>query len=327
MLTVCLGVQLNKSLIISTAVVQVQFQSIFINTRCAYRRYRGLVTSWRQSCLFTLHMMCGNFIMKRFVRSALPSVYGVGITSLNLGDAVEEILELSQAGTPSSVFTLNLDHVVKLRRDPKFRLAYSHANVVTADGWPVAWVARRQNAPVERTTGADLVLPLIDRAAESGVPVFLLGSTANVLGRAGREFVRRSDGRVNIAGSLAPSKTVDAEGVEAEAAIEQIRKSGAKICFVALGAPKQELFSELARKKGLCCCMVCIGAALDFIAGEQVRAPQVLRDRGLEWAWRLAGNPRRLARRYFDSAVMFAYLAMSEMLKPKVNVDMRLPPN
>lgn len=265
--------------------------------------------------------------MTRIERKALPTVYGVQITSLNIGEAVKEVLELSQTGEPSSVFTLNLDHLVKLRRDPRFRLAYSKADVVTADGWPVAWVARRQNAPVERTTGADLVLPLIDLAAEKGVPVFLFGSTAGVLGRAGLEFVRRSEGRVNIVGSIAPSKEFDAEGREAEAAVEQIRESGAKICLVALGAPKQELFSDLARKKGLGCCMVCIGAALDFIAGEQVRAPQVLRDRGLEWAWRLAGNPRRLSRRYFESALMFAYLATSEMMKPHDKVDVRVPPN
>lgn len=261
----------------------------------------------------------------RLVEAASPRVCGVTITSPSLGRAVEDVLALAKAGKPSSVFTLNLDHAVKLRRDAKFREAYSNADVVTADGWPIAWIARRQDAVVERATGADLVLPLVDRAAMEQVPIFLLGTTPGVLARVGDELSLRTEGRLDIAGTFSPSNNFDPEGPEADAAIAQIRKSGAKICFVALGAPKQELFADYARSKGVSCSMVCIGAALDFIAGEQIRAPQTMRDNGLEWAWRLASNPRRLGARYLNCALMFAYLIAHETLRPRKPAHVRLP--
>ena len=81
-------------------------------------------------------------------------------------------------------------------------------------------------------------------------------------------------------------------------AIHRIRASGAKLCFVALGAPRQEVFAArcLDELKGTG--MLCIGAALDFIAGTQRRAPSITQKIGLEWVWRMLNDPRRLAPRY-----------------------------
>jgi exopolysaccharide biosynthesis WecB/TagA/CpsF family protein len=255
--------------------------------------------------------------MLRSFRGEAASVCGVHINSLNLESALEDTLRLARSDTPSAVFTLNLDHAVKLQRDAGFRAAYAAADVVTADGWPIAWIARMQDRRVKRTTGADLFLPLVAAAAEQQIPVFLFGTSAGVMGRVGDELSLRTEGALDITGTLAPSQAFDPEGTEADAAIEKIRKSGARLCFVALGAPKQELFALHARNKGLNCCMVCVGAALDFIAGEQIRAPEVLRNNGMEWAWRLASNPRRLAKRYAESAVMFAYLLATEPMRQR----------
>jgi exopolysaccharide biosynthesis WecB/TagA/CpsF family protein len=244
-----------------------------------------------------------------------PTVCGVAITALDLQSAIDATLALARRGAPSSVFTLNLDHAVKLRRDSGFRAAYEAADVVTADGWPIAWIARMQDSRVNRATGADLFLPLVDAAAERNIPIFLFGTSPGVMARVGDELNLRTEGSIDIAGTLSPSAAFDPQGPEADAAIEKIRRSGAKICFVALGAPKQEMFALHARRSNLACCLVCVGAALDFVAGQQVRAPKVLRENGLEWAWRLATNPRRLAKRYAESALMFAYLLASEPLR------------
>jgi UDP-N-acetyl-D-mannosaminuronic acid transferase (WecB/TagA/CpsF family) len=75
---------------------------------------------------------------------------------------------------------------------------------------------------------------------------------------------------------------------------------------VALGAPKQELFANLAVCRASGVMFVCIGAALDFIAGASIRAPDMVQKSGLEWAWRLAQEPRRLARRYARSLLYYA---------------------
>ncbi len=250
--------------------------------------------------------------------AALARIDGWAITSANLQDAIDSIIAKAKAGDAFTVLTMNLDHLVKLRRHAGFRDAYTKADIVTADGAPVAWLARLQNASIERATGADLVLPLAEAAAQSRLPVFLFGTSAAVMARAGRELGHHTDGRIDIAGTLAPSAAFDPQGAEADAAIETIRNSGAKLCYVALGAPKQEVFAERARAKGVPCGFLCIGAGIDFIAKEQVRAPESVRNSGFEWLWRLASNPRRFARRYAECAAVFFDLTIIEPLRSRI---------
>ncbi|MCB1522172.1 MAG: WecB/TagA/CpsF family glycosyltransferase [Hyphomicrobiaceae bacterium] len=241
----------------------------------------------------------------------LASVDGWGINVATMSDAIKAITDAAGRGEGCAVFTLNLDHLVKLRRDAKFRSAYRSARFVTADGAPVARIARAQSPGIERTTGADLVLPLALAAAEQGLPVYLFGSEPGVLGRAGRRLVENTEGRLSIAGSEAPAMGFDPESAAADAAIDRIAASGARICFLALGAPKQELLAARAVARGAPVVFVCIGAALDFLAGSQTRAPRFLQNNGLEWIWRLATNPRRLATRYAQCALLLARLTFT----------------
>jgi exopolysaccharide biosynthesis WecB/TagA/CpsF family protein len=213
-----------------------------------------------------------------------------------------------------SVFTLNLDHLVKLRTDESFRAAYRSATFVTADGEPVARLARKTNPGIKRTTGADLVLPLARACATHQIPVFLFGTSPGVLASAGERLVQNTDGALSIVGSFSPAHGFDPQGPDADRAIEMIKKSAAQICFVALGAPKQEIFAARAVQMGAGAGFVCIGAALDFLAGDQIRAPQTVQSMHLEWLWRLASNPRRLALRYAKCAALLGKLVVFDAL-------------
>ena len=99
----------------------------------------------------------------------------------------------------------------------------------------------------------------------------------------------------------------------ARQAMERVGNSGAALCFLALGAPKQELLAQIGRKTCPHTGFLAIGAALDFIAGHQQRAPRWMQRLGLEWLYRLAHQPRRLAGRYARSALIFASLALRQM--------------
>lgn len=249
-------------------------------------------------------------LMHSVPRPVSATVDGWGINVPNQATAIEAIVKAASAGECFSVFTLNLDHLVKLRTSEAFRRAYRKATFVTADGEPVARLARRNAPHIVRTTGADLLLPLATACAEAGLPVFLFGTTPDVLGSAGKRLVANSDGKLEIAGTLSPPAGFDPEGAVADAAIDRISASGAKICFIALGAPKQEIFAARAQARGVKIGFICIGASLDFLAGQQIRAPRTMQRAGLEWLWRLVTNPRRLSARYAQCAVLLAQLTL-----------------
>lgn len=204
-----------------------------------------------------------------------------------------------QSGT---VFTLNLDHLAKLRHDRAFREAYRRARHVSADGMPVVLLARAEGAAIERVTGADLIEPLCRVAAMARVPVYFFGTGTSVLDRAIARLKEMFPDLI-VAGAEAPAMGFDPRGAAADAAAQRIAASGAGICFVALGAPKQELFSDFAAARTRGVTWLGIGASLDFIAGERLRAPRIFQMTGLEWLWRAAQEPRRLVPRYADSAL------------------------
>jgi exopolysaccharide biosynthesis WecB/TagA/CpsF family protein len=225
------------------------------------------------------------------------TVDGITINISSLPDAVSSIVSAAQSGDNFSVCTLNLDHVVQLEQQADFRAAYRRARFVTADGFPIVMLSHLLGVPIKRTTGADLVEPVCREAQKKGIPVFMMGSNPHTLSLTARRLSERFQG-LRIAGTYAPGRNFDPYSREADFAIHRIRASGAKLCFVALGAPRQEVFASrcLDELKGTG--MLCIGAALDFIAGTQKRAPSITQKIGLEWAWRMLNDPRRLAPRY-----------------------------
>jgi N-acetylglucosaminyldiphosphoundecaprenol N-acetyl-beta-D-mannosaminyltransferase len=225
------------------------------------------------------------------------TVDGVTINVLSLAQAVSSIVSAAQQGDNFSVCTLNLDHVVQLQRRPDFRAAYRRARFVTADGFPIVMLSRLLGTRIRRTTGADLVEPICREARKKGLPIFLLGSNDRTLSLTAKRLSERFQG-LKVAGHYAPGANFDPYSSEADFAIDSIRASGAKLCFVALGAPRQELFAARCLDELDGTGLLCIGAALDFIAGTQTRAPALTQKVGLEWAWRMWREPRRLGPRY-----------------------------
>jgi N-acetylglucosaminyldiphosphoundecaprenol N-acetyl-beta-D-mannosaminyltransferase len=225
------------------------------------------------------------------------TVDGVTINVLSLPQAVASIISAAQRGDNFSVCTLNLDHVVKLQQQSDFRAAYQRAQFVTADGFPIVVLSRLLGTRITRTTGADLVEPLCRQARRKHLPIFMMGSNDRTLAITAQRLSERFRG-LDVAGYYAPGENFEPYSREADVAIDRIRASGAKLCFVALGAPRQELFAARCLDELSGTGLLCIGAALDFIAGTQARAPSLPQKIGLEWAWRMLKEPRRLGPRY-----------------------------
>ena len=105
----------------------------------------------------------------------------------------------------------------------------------------------------------------------------------------------------------------DPESEAAIAAGQRVARSGARICFVALGAPKQELFADRMARTNDGVTYVCVGAALDFLSGQQRRAPILFQRTGSEWAYRLLTNPKRMGMRYARCALLYARLRLGAL--------------
>jgi exopolysaccharide biosynthesis WecB/TagA/CpsF family protein len=233
-----------------------------------------------------------------------------------------DLRERISRGQGFAVATMNLDHAVKLRRDPAFRRAYAAQTHVTADGRPIVWLSRLAGHPVDLVTGSDLVEPLVALCAELGVPVAILGSTQEVLSEAAARL-RDSHPGLEIAALLSPPMGFDPEGEAADGFIKDLDRSGARVCLLALGAPKQETFAVRALQALPGVGFVSVGAGIDFVAGTQIRAPRLVRAMALEWLWRLSGDPRRLFRRYALCAVTLPALARGALSMRSANGDRR----
>lgn len=221
----------------------------------------------------------------------------VTVTAATRAGLLADLDARLRRGQGFSVATLNLDHVVKLRRLPAFRAAYLRQTHVTADGNPIVWLSKLAGQPVELVPGSELIAPLAELAEQHDVPVALFGSTEAALEAAARGLTDLCP-RLRIVARIAPPMGFDPGGAGADDSIRQIAASGARLCFLALGAPKQEIFAAHAQDQLPQVGFLSIGAGLDFIAGSQVRAPRIVRALAAEWLWRLAHDPGRLAGRY-----------------------------
>lgn len=232
--------------------------------------------------------------------------FGAETIRVNTPDAPAALAEAGRrfdAGEGFALATLNLDHLVKLRTDAAFRRAYAAQDIVVADGNPVVWLSRLAGRPVALVPGSDLVLPLVRLAAAKGVTVALVGSTEAALAGAAARLESDVPG-LRVVARIAPPFGFDPAGDQAAAVLAQVAASGARLCLLALGAPRQEMLAARGRDLAPAVGFASVGAGVDFLAGHQRRAPAWVRRLALEWVWRMGSSPRRLVPRYARCAAI-----------------------
>ena len=200
--------------------------------------------------------------------------------------------------------TLNLDHLVKMRSDAGFGAAYAAHDLIVADGRPIVWLSKLAARPVSLLPGSDLVLPLAQLCASEGRGVAMIGSTDRAL-RDAAAFLQDAVPGLNICYSHAPPMGFDPAGDAAADVLGAAEAAGASLCFLALGAPKQEMLAARGATLAPSVGFASIGAGLDFLGGHQTRAPVWVRTFAMEWLWRALSSPRRMLPRY---AMCFAIL-------------------
>ena len=217
-------------------------------------------------------------------------VLGVGFDNLTMTEAVERGMELVRSPGPHYVVTPNPEIVEVCREDSGARAAVNGADLVLPDGIGVSKGAAMLGTPLkERTPGVEFATHLMDKLAEEGKSLYLLGAKPGVAEQAGAKLAAAHPG-LRIAG------THDGYFKEDGPVVAAIRQSGADVVFVCLGAPKQEKWmakNGTATGARLLCGL---GGSLDVFAGVVERAPKFWTDHGLEWFYRLCKEPRRIGR-------------------------------
>ena len=220
--------------------------------------------------------------------------------------AVDAIVGLARAGAGGYVVTPNVDHVVMAETDPTMKAAYDDAALSLVDGKPLVWLSRAMGQALPaKISGSDLIRPLIARAAKEGLRCFFLGGKEGIAQSAADILASEYPG-LQVAGCHSPPFGFEKDPTQDQAVVDLVVAAKADLLFVALGAPKQELWLhrhriDLAPAVGLG-----IGASLDFIAGAVKRAPAWMSNAGLEWVYRISQDPRRMAERYLvrDRAIV-----------------------
>lgn len=242
-------------------------------------------------------------------------VLGMRVDPTSYADATERVLDWAEARSHRYVCVANVHMTMEAYDDPAFQRVVNDADLVTPDGMPLVWTLRRLGvADASRVAGPDLLLHVCSAAAERGVAVaFHGGSQEAIDGLVAR--LRAEMPTLRVPYAVSPPFRAPSPDEEA-ATIDALVASGAGVLFVGLGCPKQERWMA-AHRDALPLVQLGVGAAFDFHAGLVRRAPVALQRAGLEWAYRLVSEPRRLFGRYARHNPRFVRLVAAQLWRER----------
>lgn len=235
-------------------------------------------------------------------------VGGMLINSLDLSDAANLVADWASTGQHRFIVTPNVDHYVRWRKSAEFRDAYELADLTLPDGYPiaqlVAWLTKTR---AHRVTGADLFANLCSRASAGQYAVSIVGGAEGVAEAAISTLERDHPGlRRGVISCPSRAELKSEEYLRGLA--DDLHAVGPQVVALCLGSPRQEFFYQdivRASADALPGVFMGVGAAVDFSAGRVSRAPAWIGEAGFEWLYRLAREPRRLAKRYLWDALPF----------------------
>ncbi|MEV5411473.1 WecB/TagA/CpsF family glycosyltransferase [Thermopolyspora sp. NPDC052614] len=221
-------------------------------------------------------------------------------------EVVDHVIAALKRGEGGCLVTPNIDICRAAARDPQARSLVENADLAVADGMPLVWAARLLGTPLPgRITGADLIWSLSEAAAFYRVPVYLLGGPHGAPERAAFALADRYPGLI-VSGWRSPPHGFEELPGELDAIRGAVLRAAPRLVFVGLGFPRQERLIAELRDQLPGAWFVGCGSAIAFAAGAVRRAPRWMQRSGLEWLFRLAGEPGRLGRRYLVDDLPYA---------------------
>jgi N-acetylglucosaminyldiphosphoundecaprenol N-acetyl-beta-D-mannosaminyltransferase len=253
------------------------------------------------------------------------SLLGVGVSTLDLAGAVDFIADAIRRHGREYICTCPVYTLMRARESPEVLAALDGAGVVAADGMGVVWAMRWLGQPVSRVYGPDLVQAVCAAGLDPGWRHYFYGGRPGVAEAAAHNLAGRFSGLV-VAGTACPPFR-DLSAAEAEAETRAINRARPQVVWVGLGSPKQDLWCAASRTRLEAPVLIAVGAAFDFIAGTVRQAPRWVQRSGLEWAFRLAQEPRRLRRRYLVYNPLFVWEVLRQRTRRSAHHVSLVPGN
>lgn len=236
---------------------------------------------------------------------------GCLVDNLTMEETLETIAGFITSGRPHQHVVVNVDKLVKARDDADLRRIINECALINADGMPVVWASRLLGKPLkERVAGVDLFESLMQRSAQRGWRVYLLGAREEIVAKVKAVYERRFPGLV-----VAGYRNGYWNNEEEPGVVEQIKAARPDILFVAISSPKKERFLGRYQAEMKIPFAMGVGGTFDVAAGKVRRAPLWMQKTGLEWFYRFLQEPRRMFRRYFIDDMAFGGMILRELLK------------
>jgi N-acetylglucosaminyldiphosphoundecaprenol N-acetyl-beta-D-mannosaminyltransferase len=251
------------------------------------------------------------------IRENVFDIFGLSVNEGELDTIVGRVLSHETSSSNVLVVTPNTDHFLRWKKSERFRELYNRANFRLVDGAPLFWIARLLGGKnVNRITGVDLTLKILDLLSAAGKPLAIIGGSPLAMERALLQISYRYPG-VRVFFSSTPSIDELTSNVYLDEVAGVLNSEPEKVVLLCLGSPKQEeVFFELnnlSTSEGI---YLCVGGTIDFLAGIKSRAPKYLQILGLEWFYRFIQEPKRLFRRYFlEDYKISGYLIRALLIK------------
>ncbi len=240
---------------------------------------------------------------------------GVRIDKAGSKDVHDFIAERINSKIASHIISINVDVLIKARKDLEFKSVINNSELVLADSRILLFSSFFLGRPLEENiTGSNFVLNFSDWAAKKGYKLFLLGAAPGVAAKAAEILIQKNSA-LRIVGTYSPPFGFGNNEEENKKIIKMIKESSPDVLFVGLGAPMQEKWIWRFKDEYQVPVSIGVGATFDFISGNVKRAPKWIQIIGLEWLFRLCQEPRRLWKRYLIGNTIFIWLVLKEFIK------------
>lgn len=219
-------------------------------------------------------------------------ILGMPVDAVTMPEAMERIARFVRSDRPHLVVTADSSGIVQAQTDPALAELYQTADLVTPDSAGIVWAMRRAGSPVPaRVSGVDLVDRVCAESADTGWRIYFLGAAPGVAELAAERMRLRHPG-CNIVGARHGYFPPESDAVVAA----EVAETKPDLLFVAMGIPRQEKFIRATEDAIGAKVAMGVGGTFDVFSGRVKRAPKLLQRLRMEWAWRLAQNPKKIGK-------------------------------